>query len=337
VEYKDYYKVLGAPKDASAKQIKQAYRKLARKYHPDINPGDLGAEVRFKEINEAYDVLSDPEKRSKYDQLGANWKQYERVARDHPGGFPGFEGFRVDFGQGQGGERVGGFSDFFKTFFGAGLDLDEILGRGKGGGFRGPGGFGGRGGGVSSAPTKGRDVAAPLEITLEDSYYGSRKKLSLQSHPMATPQEIEVKIPAGVRNGSRIRVTGKGEPSPTGGSSGDLYLEVTLRPHNRYRRESDDLYVEVPITVTEATLGAEIEVPTFTGKARIKVPAGSQSGRLMRLRGKGMPRLKGGGHGDLFAKLLIVVPAKLSDRERELLQELATLQKDNPRAHLGCN
>jgi curved DNA-binding protein len=338
VEYKDYYKVLGVAKDASAKQIKQAYRKLARKYHPDINPGDRGAEVRFKEINEAYEVLSDAEKRGKYDQVGSNWKQYERAARDHPGGFPGFEGFRVDFGgQGQGAEQFGGFSDFFKTFFSGGVDLDEILGRRKGGGSRGPGGFGGRGAGVSSAPMKGRDVAAPLEITLEDSFYGSRKKLSLQSNPMATPVEIEVKIPAGVRDGSRIRVAGKGEQSPTGGSPGHLYLEVTLRPHNLYRRESDDLYVDVPITVTEATLGAEIEVPTFAGKARIKVPAGSQTGRLMRLRGKGMPRLKGEGHGDLFAKLLIVVPANLSDRERELLQELATLQKDNPRAHLGCN
>jgi DnaJ-class molecular chaperone len=184
---------------------------------------------------------------------------------------------------------------------------------------------------------KGRDVAAPLEITLEDSYYGRSKKLSLQSNPMASPQEIEVKIPAGVRTGSRIRIAGKGESSPTGGSPGNLYLEVTLKPHHLYRREGDDLHVDVPITVSEATLGAEIEVPTFAGKARIKVPAGSQSGRHMRLRGKGMPRLKGNGHGDLFAKLLIVVPAELSERERELMEELATLQKQNPRAHLGCN
>jgi curved DNA-binding protein len=335
VEYRDYYKILGVPKDASEKQIKQAYRKLARKLHPDINPGDRGAEVRFKEINEAYEVLSDPEKRRKYDQLGSNWKQYERVAREHPSGFPGFEGFRVDFG-GQGGEQFGGFSDFFKTFFGGGLDLDEILGRAKGGGFRG-GGFRGQGGGFSSAPTKGRDVAAAIEISLEESFHGSRKRLSLQSSPMATPQEIEVKIPAGVRDGSRIRVAGKGESSPGSGSPGDLYLEVKLRPHNLYRREGDSLYLEVPITITEAALGAEIEIPTFTGKARIKVPAGSQSGRLMRLRGKGMPRLKGGDRGDLFAKLLIIVPVQLSDRERQLLQELGTLRKDNPRAHLGCN
>jgi curved DNA-binding protein len=336
VEYKDYYRILGVPKDASEKQIKQAYRKLARKYHPDINPGDRGAEVRFKEINEAHEVLSDADKRAKYDQLGANWKQYERFAREHPGGFPGYQGFRVDFG-GSGGEQFGGFSDFFKTFFGAGLDLDELLGRARGGGFRGGGGFGGRGGGYSSAPMKGRDVSATIEVTLEESYHGSRKRLSLQSDPMAAPQEIEVKIPTGVRDGSKIRVAGKGEPSPTGGSPGDLYLVVKIRPHQLYKREGDDLLVEVPITVTEASLGAEIEVPTFTGKARIKVPAGSQSGRRMRLRGKGMPRLKGGGYGDLFARLLVVTPTRLDDRERQLLEELGNLRKENPRAHLGCN
>jgi curved DNA-binding protein len=333
VEYKDYYQTLGVPKNASEKQIKQAYRKLARKYHPDINPGDRGAETRFKEINEAYEVLSDSEKRRKYDQLGANWKQYERVAREYPGGSPGFEGFRVEFG-GQGGERFGGFSDFFKTFFGAGLDLDEILGGAKSGGFRG-GGFG-RGGGFSSPPARGRDVSAPIEVTLEDAYHGSPKRLSLQSGPVAETRDIEVKIPRGVRDGSRIRIAGKGEPSPTG-ASGDLYLEVKIRPHRLFRREGDDLYVDVPITVTEAALGAEIEVPTFTGKARIRVPAGSQNGRLMRLRGKGMPRLKGKDYGDLLVKLAIVTPTELGEREREILKELGALQKGNPRAHLGCS
>ncbi|MCP5113386.1 MAG: DnaJ domain-containing protein, partial [bacterium] len=281
-----------------------AYRKLARKYHPDINPGDRGAEVRFKEINEAYEVLSDSEKRAKYDQLGANWKQYERAAHEHAGGFPGFEGFHVDFG-GPGAARSGGFSDFFKTFFGGGLDVDDLLGRSGRGGFRGSG-SGRRGGGFGSAPSKGVDVSATLEISLEESYHGARKRLSLQSNPAAAPLEIEVKIPAGVKNGSRIRVAGKGEPSPGGGPPGDLYFEITMRPHSLYRREGDDLHINVPVTVTEAALGAEIEVPTLSGKARIKVPPGSQSGRSLRLRGKGMPRIKEGGHGDFFVKLQVV-------------------------------
>lgn len=333
MEYRDYYNVLGVPKNATEKQIKHSYRKLARKYHPDINPGDRGAEVKFKEINEAYEVLSDADKRRKYDQLGANWKQYERFAREQPGGFPGFEGFRVDFG-GPGGEQVGGFSDFFKTFFGGGLDIDDLLGR-MGGGLRGSG-FGGRPGGFSSAPAKGRDVSARIEITLEESFHGTAKRLSLQGSPGAPDQQIEVKIPAGVRDGSRIRVAGKGEPSPRGGSPGDLFLEIMLRAHPIYRRDGDDLYVDVPVTVAEVALGAEIEVPTPSGKARIKVPSGSQSGRLMKLRGKGMPRLKGQGHGDLLVKLQVLTPTQLSDRERQLLQELGSLSKENPRAHLGC-
>lgn len=334
MEYRDYYKVLGVAKNATEKQIKQAYRKLARKYHPDINPGDRGAEVRFKEIGEAYEVLSDSEKRGKYDQLGSNWKQYERAAREQPGGFPGFQGFHVDF-EGPGGGRSGGFSDFFKTFFGGGLDLDEVMGRSGRGGFRSPG-FGGRRGGFGQVPSKGMDVSATLEINLEESYHGTQKRLSLQANPSGPPLQIEVKIPAGVKNGSRIRVAGKGEPSPGGGSPGDLYFEIVMRPHGLYRREEDDLYVEVPVTVTEVALGAEIEVPTLSGKARIKVPPGSQSGRTMRLRGKGMPRLKGEEHGDLYVKLQVVTPTDLNERQRELFEELNSLNKANPRSHLGC-
>jgi curved DNA-binding protein len=341
VEYKDYYKVLGVPKNASEKEIKQAYRKLARKYHPDINPGDRGAETRFKEINEAQQVLTDPEKRRKYDQLGANWQQYERYAREGAGpgagpGFPGFGGFRVDFG-GPGGQRPGGdFSDFFKTFFGGGLDLDELLGRARRGGFRGARPGGPRTAGFDGAPQKGRDVSASLELTLEEAYHGTAKKLSLQAGPREPAQQMEVKIPAGVKDGSRIRAAGKGER--LGGSPpGDLYLDIKLRPHRIYRREGDDLYVDVPVTIGEAALGAEIEVPTLTGKARIKIPPGSQSDRLLRLRGKGMPHLKGGGHGDQFVKLKVVIPTDLTDRQRDLLQELGSLSKKNPRADLGCD
>ncbi|MFQ5789092.1 MAG: DnaJ C-terminal domain-containing protein [Acidobacteriota bacterium] len=341
MEYKDYYRVLGVSKKASEKEIKQVYRKLARKYHPDVNPGDRGAEARFKEINEAYEVLSDKDKRRKYDQLGANWRHYERMAREQPGGFggfPGFEGFRVEFGGPGPGGVGGGFSDFFKTFFGGGLDVDELFGRGTGGGRRGAG-FGAQErprGGFGFASAKGQDVSAPLEITLEESSQGVRKRLTIQRSPGAAPEQLEVKIPAGVQDGSRLRVAGKGEPGLNQGPRGDLFLEIKIRPHRLFRREGDNLYVDVPITVVEAALGAEIEVPTLSGKARIKVPPGSQSGRTLRLRGKGVPRLKGAGNGDLHVRLQVVTPTSLTKRERELLKELSGLSAENPRAHLGC-
>jgi curved DNA-binding protein len=335
VEYKDYYQTLGVSKNASEKEIKQAYRRLARKHHPDVNPGDRGAESRFKEINEAYAVLSDAEKRRKYDQLGANWQQYERVAQARGGGRagfpPGFD-FNVEY-EGPGAERFGGFSDFFKIFFG-GADAESIFG----------GMAGGRAGGRSRArpardfgleAEKGSDVSAPLEITLEDAFHGSQQRLALQTNPGAPPTQIDVKIPAGVRDGSRVRLAGKGEPGQGGAPRGDLFLDIKIRPHHLYRREGDDLYLDLPVTVTEAALGTEVEVPTLSGRTRIKVPAGSQSGQLLRLRGKGMPRLKGGGHGDLLTRIKVVTPTQLSDRERELLEELRSLRKDNPRAHLG--
>jgi curved DNA-binding protein len=331
VDYKDYYQVLGVAKNAGEKEIKQAFRKLARKYHPDVNPGDRGAEQKFKEINEAHEVLSDPEKRRKYDQLGANWKQYEQYARGPSPG--GFGGFRVDFeGAGGGG---GGFSDFFRTFFGGGLDLDDLFGQAPG-----VGGFGGgrreRGArGFGPAPEAPRDVSAVVEVSLEEAHRGTTRRLSLEGRP---GESFEVRIPAGVREGSKVRVSGKGEQS-FGGRAGDLYLEVRIKPHPLYRREGDDLYVDVPVTFAEAALGAEIEVPTLSGRARIRVPAGSQTGRLMRLKGKGMARLKspkGEEAGDLFAKLLVVVPKELQPRELELVKELQTLRSENPRAHLGC-
>jgi curved DNA-binding protein len=338
VDYKDYYQVLGVAKNANEKEIKQAFRKLARKYHPDVNPGDRGAEQKFKEINEAHEVLSDPEKRRKYDQLGANWKQYEQYAR---GPSPsGFGGFRVDFeGPGGGG---GGFSDFFRTFFGGGIDLEDLFGQAPGGG----GPFRGArrertGRGFGSAAEAPRDVSAVVEVSLEEAHRGTTRRLSLEGRP---DESFEVRIPPGVREGSKVRVSGKGEKS-FGGQAGDLYLEVKIKPHPLYRREGDDLYVDVPVTFAEAALGAEIEVPTLSGRARIRVPAGSQTGRLMRLKGKGMPRPKspkgpkgpnGDEFGDLFAKLLVVVPKELKPRELELVKELQTLRSDNPRAHLGC-
>ncbi len=340
MDYKDYYQTLGVSKNSSEKDIKQGYRRQARKHHPDVNPGDCGAEVRFKEINEAYAVLSDPEKRSKYDQLGANWQQYERVAQQGGGGFPpGFEGFHVEYEAQPGAARPGGFSDFFKIFFGGGFDDDSVFGGAgpESGRRRGPRGArrgsGAGGFGFAPRPSKGRDVSAPLEITLEEAFGGSQRRLALQDNPGSPQQQIEVKIPLGVKDGSRVRVAGKGQPGVGGAPPGDLYLEVKLLPHSLYRREGDDLYVDVPVTVTEAALGAEIEVPTFSGKTRIKIPAGSQSGRLLRLRGKGMPQLKKKGHGELFARVKVVTPTELSQKERELLEELHSLRSEDPRAH----
>lgn len=338
MEYRDYYQVLGVSKDSTEKELKHAYRKLARKHHPDVNPGDLGAEHKFKELNEAYEVLSDQDKRSKYDRLGTNWKQYENYARAQPGGPGG--GFRVDFESGGG---MGGFSDFFKTFFGGGVDLDDLFGQ-AGSGFRGgrrgsgPGGaraqrgFGGDG---QAPPARaGTDVSGELTITLDEAYHGTTKRLSIQGD--SGVESIDVRIPPGVKAGSKIRVSGKGERLQ-GSSAGDLYLSVRMQGHPVYKTKDDDLYVDVPVTFSEATLGAEIEVPTLSGKSRVKVPAGSQAGRLLRLRGKGMPHLKGDGHGDLFAKLLIVVPKELSQRERELMKELSEIRGENPRAHLDCS
>ncbi len=325
MDYKDYYEVLGIQKTASEKEIKQAFRKLARKYHPDVNPGDRGAENKFKEINEAHEVLSDPEKRRKYDQLGANWKQYEPSTR--PGGGAGFGGFNVGF-EGTG----GGFSDFFKTFFGAGMGVDDLFGQGAGlHGARRGGGPRGFGGAPPSAP--GRDVTAGINITLEECHNGTVKRLSIER--AGKTDVIEVRIPKGVKDGSKVRVAGKGEPAGSGKSK-DLYLEVKMVPHALYQREGDDLSLDLPVTFAEAALGAEIEVPTLSGKARIKLPKGSQPGRRMRLKGKGMPKLKGSGHGDLFARIMVVVPQELEKREKELVEELATLSNENPRANLGC-
>ena len=336
MDYKDYYQLLGVARNASEKDIKQAFRKLARKHHPDVNPGDLGAEQKFKEINEAHEVLSDPDKRRKYDQLGANWKQYEQYARPRtggpggpgaPGGFGG-GGFNVEFESGEG----GGFSDFFRTFFGGGVDIDDLFGQ-AGGSHRGTrrGVRRGRGAqGFGQPPLQpGRDVTAQIEVTLEEAFHGTVKRLTLDG------QSIDVRLKKGVKDGSKVRVAGKGEPGAAG--PGDLYLDVKMRPHHIYRREGDDLYVDVPVTFAEAALGAEIEVPTMFGKVGIKVPAGSQNGRLLRLKGKGMPKLKDTDEGDLFAKLTVVVPKKLNEREQELVKELASLDEENPRAHLGCS
>jgi molecular chaperone DnaJ len=354
VAYKDYYKTLGVDRQADAKAIKQAYRRLARKHHPDLNPGKKGAGERFKEINEAYEVLSDPEKRRRYDTLGADWQRYAEGA---PGGGPGFQdfgGYRVHVDPGG---DAGDFSEFFRTFFG------DLGGRARGGrtgraedGRPFEEAFGGRGPfGRARGPRRGDDVQAPVEITLEEAAQGTRRTLDL---PLPEPcstcggtgrqgqavcptchgtgettrvSRVEVKIPAGVRDGSRVRVAGEGTAGAGGGERGDLYLQVRVAPHPVFERREDDVYVDLPLAVWEAALGGEVEVPTLRGKVTMKVPPETSSGKTFRLPGYGFPRLRGGGQGDQLVRVKVVLPSDLAPRERELFEELRRLRPRPPR------
>jgi molecular chaperone DnaJ len=346
VTYKDYYQILGVPKTADAKAIKQAYRKLARKYHPDQNPDNKAAAERFKEINEANEVLSDPEKRQRYDTLGPDWARYAEAG---PGGFGGQPG-----PGGPGGYRVhvdqsgdlGDFSEFFRTFFGdlgarrSPFESDEFEGRGP---FRGAG----RG-------RRGGDLETEVEISLEEAHSGTRRAIEFQeaevcatcqgsgrqgkaacptcggSGRVARANRVEVKIPAGVRDGSRVRAAGEGGAGSGGGTRGDLYLRVHVTPHPTFERRNDDVHVEVPIAVWEAALGADVEVPTLRGKVSMKIPAETSSGRTFRLPGYGIPHLKGG-KGDQYVRVRVVTPSGLSARERALFEELRTLRPTPPR------
>jgi curved DNA-binding protein len=303
VGFRDYYEVLGVPRGAGDEEIRSAYRKLAREYHPDVNK-EPGAEDRFKEVSEAYEVLRDPEKREKYDRLGANWKAGEDVSG--ASGFGGGSGFSGGFGGGgaQGFGDGDGFSDFFESFFG-----------GRREGSRGFEGFSMRGG----------DQEAPLEVTLEEAARGGKRRISL-----ADGRDFEVQIPPGVRDGQKIRLAGQGGEGASGGPAGDLYLRVRIKRHPRFRRDGDDLVVEIPVAPWEAALGATVPVPTLDGSAKVKVPAGSSSNRRLRLKGEGMPG-PGGRKGDLYASVRIVVPKKLEKRERELFEELAAVSRFDPR------
>ncbi|MDQ6766869.1 MAG: J domain-containing protein [Candidatus Eremiobacteraeota bacterium] len=324
VQYKDYYKTLGVSKSASTKEIKAAYRKLARQWHPDVNPTKKKeAEEKFKEIAEAYEVLSDPEKRKTYDSLGNDWQQRARdfQYQTSPGGV------QFDFGD----LGNGGFSDFFQTFF-------SNMGRGTAGTTT-----------RSRRGTRGADAESEIELSLRDAYTGGKRTLSLQTHTIcprchgtgnqngklchechgngfiATTKKLEVTIPPGVRDGQRIRLAGQGEPGLGGGAHGDLYLVVRIKPDATFTRKGDDLYVEQPVSVYTLVLGGEVSVPTLTGRISVKVPPNSQNGRTLRIPGKGMPRLRGGGNGDLYVKLVAQVPTQLSDEERELFRKLAEL------------
>jgi DnaJ-class molecular chaperone len=323
MEFKDYYATLGVTKTATDKEIKQAFRKLARKYHPDVNPGDKQAETRFKELNEANEVLGDPAKRKKYDELGANWRMYEQAAAQgganpfgdqwnvNPGGAPG--GFRT-MTQEEMEEMFGDanpFSDFFTTFFGGGLGGTETR---RGGGSR-----------ARTRQRPGRDVEHEIELTLEDAFHGATRRLSLKHDGHA--RTVDVRIPAGVTDGSRVRVAGEGEHGTGGAQSGDLYLRVRLVPHPEFERKGRDLYVKVPAPVTTAVLGGEAEVRTLSGKTvRLRIPAATQNGQVFRLKGYGMPTVgKPADTGDLYARVEVQLPTTIAAEEREHWEALARL------------
>lgn len=315
VEYRDYYKVLGVAKGATPEEIKKAYRKHARQYHPDVNKS-ADASKKFKEVNEANEVLSDPEKRTRYDQLGPDWARYASGAA---AARPGNGGFRYVYTGAPGGspfEDGAGFSDFFQTLFG------------------GAGGFNDAAGPHRRARARaGADAEHPLEVTLAEAFKGAERALELRGED-GTTRRIEVKIPAGVRDGQRIRLGGQGLPGAGGGPSGDLYLKVQVRPHPFFTRDGDDLRAELPVALHEALLGADVTVPTLKGRVSLRIPAETQNGRTIRLAGQGMPR-SGGGAGDLFVTVKVVLPTKLNDRERELAHEFATTRAaDDVRSHL---
>jgi curved DNA-binding protein len=313
MEYKDYYKILGVDRAASEEVIKRTYRKLARQLHPDVNPGDEAAESRFKGINEAYQVLGDPEKRAKYDRLGSSWNRWQKAGHD-PGSYdwsqwasPGGahnRRVRIDLSDLDDllGGGAGGFSSFFDALFGGGAP-------------------GARRADPHNRPTRGRDLEQPVEISLDEAYSGTIRTLDRGGSRM------QAKIPPGASTGTRVRLAGQGAPNAAG-VPGDLYLRISVKPHPHIQRKEDDLHVETPVDLYTAVLGGEASVETMDGTVQLKIPAGTQSGQVFRLRGKGMPNLRQKERfGDLYAKVLLQIPQELSDREKKLFQELAALRK----------
>ena len=310
MQYKDYYKILGVARGASDEDIKKAYRRLARKYHPDVS-SEKDAEAQFKAIAEAYETLRDPKKRAAYDGLGAH-RSGEQF-RPPP---DWFDRFHV-----HGGGHMGGvdLADLFASFGGLGGM----------GGVRGAGGFQGFGGrGRRAGPRRGEDVEAHVQLHLEDAARGAETTLDIGA------QQVRVRIPRGAIDGQRLRLRGRGGPGTAGGPAGDLYLTVALRPHPRFRSEGHDLSIDVPLAPWEAALGAAVEIPTLDARVTLKIPPGSKSGQRLRLAGRGLPKPDGGA-GDLYAVLSIALPAALSARERELYEQLRDASPFDPRAHLG--
>lgn len=306
---RDLYEVLGVRRDASQEEIQQAYRKLARTYHPDLNK-DPGAEERFKDISEAYSVLSDPDTRKRYDAFGADFRQV-------PPDVDPDDWRRAHAGTAGGAGRGFGSASGFGSGPGGGIDLDDLLG----------GLFGGRGrGGFGTFP--GADHEAEIDVTVEEAYQGTQRSISLGTSEGT--RSLDVKIPAGVTDGQRIRLAGQGGGGSGGGPPGDLYLIVRIAPHPRYRVQGRDVSVDLPLSPWEAALGTSVPVDIPGGEAKVTVPAGTSSGRRLRLRGRGLPNPRGK-PGDLYAVVMIMVPARLSRKERHLFEELATTSNFDPR------
>jgi molecular chaperone DnaJ len=326
---KNYYDLLGVNKNATDKDIKQAYRRLARKFHPDVNPGDKTAESKFKEINAAYEVLSDKEKRQKYDKYGDKWQyadQFEQAAQQQAQyrQYSTGDGTSYHFGG-----DIGGMDSLFNELFG---------------------GLRGRGASRRSRIARGQDLETNVEVTLEEAFSGTSRMINLQGEQpcaacqgtgqiqnvpcsvcrgagvVASVNRLEVRIPAGVTTGSRVRISGKGQPGYGGGASGDLYLNITVRPHKGFERHGDDLSIDIPVPLVVAVLGGEVQVPTPKGKLALKIPPETQNGRVFRLAGQGMPHLGKSTKGDLKVKVNIVLPTKLTEKEKELFKQLGQLR-----------
>ena len=348
---KDFYEVLGVKRDAPGDEIKKAYRKLARKFHPDLNPGDKAAEEQFKLLQDAYEVLSNPENRKLYDQYGENWRAVKAGAGAPPPGWEGAQRSRA----GAGGSRGGGgfdFNDFDFSHFrstGAsseGFDIFEELFGGRGGGF---------GRGRTTRSGRGRDIEAELEVSLEEAHRGGRRTLQMQvsetcptcggtgvkdgkvcetcggAGEVVRPKTIDVNVPACVRDGATIRVPGQGGSGSNGGEPGDLYLHMRLRPHPVFTVNGDDLELELPVAPWEAVLGAKVAAPTIESKVELTIPAGAKSGQRLRLRGQGLNKRKGG-RGDEYVRLKIVVPKDVTPEERRLYEELKRVSRFEPRS-----
>lgn len=357
MEYKDYYKILGVSKNATQDEIKKAYRKLARQYHPDTNPGDKKAEEKFKEIGEAYEVLKDPEKRARYDQLGANWKHFSQAGAQGWQGWPGagsgqsysynFSGGSFDFG-----DLGSGFSEFFEMFFGKGSEdrfstIFGNMGMGQAGSQSsyqrtsstgqqsrqssqsGQSSQGRRTWWGASAPQRGQDYQYQLEITLREAYFGTQRSVTLKKDEKV--RTVTVKVPKGIKDGGKIRVKGEGGPGLRGGEAGDLYFIIKILPHHFFTVKEHDLYCEVPVSIKEAILGANIDIPTFEGMVSVKLPPHTQTEKMLRLKGKGMPKLKGDGSGDLYVKVKVVIPESLSPEQKKKFEEFAKIYNENPR------
>jgi curved DNA-binding protein len=326
MEYRDYYKLLGVSRSASKEEIGKAFKKLARKYHPDLNPNDKEAEDKFKEINEAYEVLKDEKKRKLYDQFGSDWEHGQNFQPP-----PGYE--NVHFGGGGGGFGGGGagFSDFFETIFGGG-----------GGGFRGgfqSGGFsqGDFGGGYRQRPRRGADSEASYELTLEEAYRGGKKSITLQEQtsgpdgiPRMNTKTLEVTVPAGIKDGQKIRLAGQGNPGMGGGPKGDLYLKIRLMPHHMFKVSESDVILDLPLSPWEAALGTTARIPTLDGAVEMKIPPGIGSGKKLRIKGRGLGA--GAKKGDQYVRIMIQVPERLSAEERDLFEQLQKVSDFKPRS-----